>query len=107
MPGAVLHIGAMVLCAHGGQAVPTSVCPRVRVSGQAVVIQPTVYTIAGCSLPPPPAANGPCVTAQWITASTRLLAGGCPVLLSDSQAMSTPPGTPVTVVQTQLRVKAI
>ena len=41
MPGRSLHLGATVLCAHGGQATPTAPNPRVLVSGQ-----PTVATIA-------------------------------------------------------------
>ena len=34
MPGFLLHVGATVLCAHGGQAQPTAPNPRVLVSGQ-------------------------------------------------------------------------
>ena len=37
MPGFVLHVGATVLCTHGGQAQPTAPNPRVRVGGQPVV----------------------------------------------------------------------
>lgn len=105
MPGFLLHQGATVLCAHAGQAQPTVPNPRVKVSGQQIVTQPTVYTIAGCTLPPPTAANGPCVTAQWITAATRVQAGGIPVLLQDSQAICAPTGTPLNIVVTQTRVK--
>jgi hypothetical protein len=60
--------------------------------------------VAGCTLPPPPAANGPCVTAQFVSSATRVLAGGQPVLLMDSQAICAPTGTPVLVVVTQTRV---
>lgn len=105
MPGFLLHQGATVLCLHAGQATPASVFPRVKVSSQAVVTQPTVYTISGCTLPPPPAANGPCVTATWVTAATRVRAGGIPVLLQDSQAVCAPTGTGLNVVVTQTRVK--
>ena len=107
MPGFLLHQGATVLCAHAGQAMPTAPNPRVKVSGQMVVTQPTVYTVAGCALPPPPAANGPCVTAQWITGSLRVKVGGMPVLLQDSQALCVPTGTPLTIVVTQVRVKGM
>ena len=34
MPGPILHLGASVLCAHGGQATPTVPFPRVLVGGQ-------------------------------------------------------------------------
>lgn len=107
MPGFLLHQGATVLCLHAGQAQPTTVFPRVKVGSQPVVTQPTIYTIAGCTLPPPPAANGPCVTAQFITAATRVRAGGIPVLLQDSQAICTPTGTGVNIVVTQVRVKGV
>ncbi len=107
MPGFLLHMGATVLCLHAGQAQPVVTNPRVKVSGQPVVTQTSTYTIAGCTLPPPPAANGPCVTAQWITAATRVRAGGMPVLLQDSQAICAPSGTGLNIVVTQMRVKGI
>ena len=106
MPGFILHMGATVLCAHAGQAQPTAPNPRVKVGGQPVVTLPTLYTVAGCALPPPPAANGPCVTAQFLMGATRVMAGGQPLLLQDSQAICTPTGTPLNIVVTQLRVKA-
>ncbi len=105
MPGFLLHVGATVLCSHAGQAQPTVPNPRVLVSGQPIVTQSAPYVIAGCTLPPPPPANGPCVTAQWVTAAVRVLAGGVPVLLQDSQAICAPTGTPLMVVVTQVRVR--
>ena len=107
MPGYLLHLGATVLCLHAGQAQPVTSNPRVKVGGQPIVTQPTTYTVAGCTLPPPPAANGPCVTAQWVTAATRVKAGGIPILLQDSQAICAPTGTGLNVVVTQVRVKGI
>lgn len=104
MPGPLLHVGATVQCSHGGQATPTVPDPRVTVSGQAVTTQPNPYVVAGCSMPPPPNGNGPCVTASWIMGATRVTAGGQPVLLLDSQAICTPTGTPLLIVQTQTRV---
>lgn len=105
MPGFLLHVGATVLCAHGGQAQSTAPQPRVQVSGQAVVTQAGPHTVAGCALPPPPNGNGPCVSAPWSSAATRVSAAGVPVLLQDSQATCTPSGTPINIVVTQLRVK--
>lgn len=104
MPGPLLHFGAVVLCSHAGQAQPTATVPRVLVSGQPVVTIAAPYTIAGCVFPPPPAANGPCVTAMFVTSATRVLALGQPVLLQDSQALCAPTGTPLlpTVVQTRV-----
>lgn len=106
MPGYILHQGATVLCSHGGQAQPTVTDMRVKVGGQAVVTQPAPFTVSGCSFPPPTAGNGPCVTASWVSAATRVKAGGMPVLLQDSQAICTPTGTPLSVAMTQVRVKA-
>ncbi len=104
MPGFLLHLGAQVKCAHAGQAQPTATNPRVTVSGQPIVTMAGPYTVAGCTLPPPPAANGPCVTAQWISGATRVLANGQPVLLLDSQAICAPTGTPLLILMTQTRV---
>ena len=107
MPGYLLHQGATVLCLHAGQAQPMTFDLRVRVGGQPVVTQTSTYVVAGCTLPPPTVANGPCVTAQWISAATRVRAGGVPVLLQDSQAICAPTGTGLNVIQTQMRVKGI
>ena len=105
MPGFLLHVGATVLCLHAGQALPVVSNPRVRVGGQPTVTQPSVYTVAGCTMPPPIAGNGPCVTAQWITAATRVRSGGVPLLLQDSQAICAPTGTGLNVVVTQVRAR--
>ncbi|TFW31744.1 hypothetical protein [Massilia horti] len=107
MPGFLLHMGATVQCAHAGQAQPSSPNPRVRVGGQAVVTQAAPYLVAGCMMPPPLAGNGPCVTAQWISAAMRVRAGGAPVLLQDSQAICAPTATPLSVLVTQMRVKGV
>jgi hypothetical protein len=103
MPGPLLHLGATVLCSHGGQAMPTSPNARVLVSGQPITTMPLPYTVAGCAFVPP-AGNGPCVVAQWVVGATRVLAGGQPVLLMDSQAICTPTGTPLIIAMTQTRV---
>ncbi|WP_045224031.1 hypothetical protein [Methyloterricola oryzae] len=104
MPGFLLTVGAVTQCAHGGVAQPLGVIPRVKALGQPVVAQPTVYSIAGCSVKPPPAA---CATAQWLTAGTRVKAMGLPVLLQDSQSTCTPTGTPLTIIVNQSRVRGI
>lgn len=78
--------------------------PRVTVGGQPITTLSSTYGVAGCTLPPPPNGNGPCVTAQWIVGATRVLADGQPVLLLDSQAICAPTGTPLMVVVTQTRV---
>lgn len=103
MLGPLLHVGATVMCAHGGQAQPTAPNPRVLVSGQPIVTQLAPYAIAGC----PFNVSGspvPCVTAQWVSAATRVMSNGAPVLLLDSQAICTPNGTPLIITVTQMRV---
>jgi hypothetical protein len=107
MPGFLVHVGATVLCSHGGQAQPTSPNPRVMVSGQPTVTMTAPYVVAGCALPPPPAANVPCVTAQFVTGATRLTSNGQPLLLLDSQAICAPTGTPLLIVATQTRVSGM
>jgi hypothetical protein len=79
----------------------------VLVSGQPVATIASPYVVAGCTLPPPPAANGPCVTAQYVTSAVRVFAGGQPVLLFDSQALCAPSGTPLITIATQTRVTGI
>lgn len=106
MPGFLLHVGATVMCAHAGQAQPTSSNPRVKVGGQPIVTQTTMYNITGC----PFNVSGspmPCITGQWVLAATRVLAGGQPVLLQDSQAVCIPNGTPLNIVVTQTRVRGV
>jgi len=104
MPGFVLHVGATVLCAHGGQAQPTVPNPRVLVSGQPTVTVAAPYVVAGC--PFVPVAPSPCITAQWIVGATRVTSNGQPLVLLDSQAICVPNGTPLLIVATQARVTA-
>ncbi len=104
MPGFLLHLGSTVMCMHGGQAQPTAPNPRVLLGGQPVTTMTAPYAVAGCPFVPP-GGTGPCVTAQWVTSATRVMAGGAPVLLQDSQAVCTPTGTGLVVAVTQMRVK--
>jgi hypothetical protein len=103
MPGFLLHVGATVMCTHGGQAQPTTPNPRVLVSGQPIVTQAAPYVVAGCPFVPP-GGNGPCVTAQWVVGAARVLATGVPVLVQTSQAICAPTGTPLNILVTQVRV---
>lgn len=103
MPGPLLHLGAAVLCSHGGQAMPSAPNPRVLVSGQPVATMAAPYLVAGCAFAPP-GGNGPCVSAQWVVAATRVLIAGQPAVLQDSQAICTPTGTPLIALAAQTRV---
>jgi hypothetical protein len=107
MPGFLLHVGAVVLCAHGGMAQPTVPNVRVKVMGMPTVAQAAPFVVAGCSFPPPPAGNGPCVTAQWVLGALRVRSNGLPLLLMDSQAICTPTGTPLAVIFAQSRVRGM
>lgn len=104
MPGFLLHVGATVLCAHGGQAQPTAPNPRVTLSGQPSVLLGTPYTIAGCPLVPPPLP--PCVTGQWIVGTLRVTSNGQPFVVQSGQSICMPNGTPMMPVVQQTRVTA-
>lgn len=106
MSGPILHLGATVICAHGGQALPTTPSARVFLSGQPAVAQTSVWTVAGCPFVPS-AGNGPCVMANYVVAATRVLIEGAPAVLMSSTSVCTPTGTPLIPVQAQARVIGI
>ena len=103
MPGPLLHVGATVMCTHGGQAQATAPNPRVTVGGQPTVLMSAPWVIAGC-----PFVTGgspmPCVTGQWTVAATRVFSNGQPLVLMDSQSLCTPNGTPMLPTVAQVRV---
>lgn len=101
MPGPLLHVGATVLCAHGGQATPTVPNPRVLVGGQPTVTMAAPWVVAGC--PFTTASPQPCVTANFVTAAARITSMGQPLLLADSQAITAPNGVPLMAVALQPR----
>jgi hypothetical protein len=104
MPAPILHLGASVLCAHAGQAVPMAPFPRVMLSGQPAVTLTSPYAVAGCALTGTP--NPPCVTGQWIVGAVRVVAGGAPVATMAGQSVCVPTGTPMMPVAAQTRVLA-
>jgi len=106
MAGYLLNEKATVNCMHAGQAQATVPNPRVKVSNQATVQQPNPWSISGCTYTTPAGTPMPCVTAQWVSAATRVKSGGMPMLLKDSSATCIPNGTGVQIVSTQMRVKA-
>ena len=83
MPGFILHVGATVLCAHGGQAQPTAPNPRVTVSGQPIGDAGGAARGGGLPVRGRRGAE-PCVTAQWTIGATRVSASGVPVLVRQS-----------------------
>jgi hypothetical protein len=106
MPGPLLHLGAQVKCAHGGTATPASPNPRVQLSGQPSAMMAVPYLIAGCALPPPIAANGPCVTGQWLTGTVRVTSNGQPLAILGGGSVCAPSGTPMLPLSAQTRAVA-
>ena len=102
MPGFLLHQGATVLCAHGGQAMPTAPNPRVLVSAQPTALLSIPWVVAGCPLAPPPLP--PCVTGQWVLGTLRVTSNGQPLVVQSGQAVTIPNGTPLLPVAMQTRV---
>ena len=72
-------------------------------SGLPSVTMASPYMIAGCAFPPPPVANGPCVSAMFVTGAIRITSNGQPLLLMDSEALCVPTGTPLIIAMTQMR----
>lgn len=94
------------MCMHAGQAQPSVPNPRVSVSGQPTVLLSSPYVVAGCAMPPPLAGNGPCVTGQWLSGTTRVTSGGQPLVVNAGSSLCAPTGTPLLVTTTQTRVTA-
>ena len=102
----LLHMGATVICPHGGQAQPGGSSARVKLSGQPAVTVAHMMTIAGC-----PFTSGtnpmPCTQVQWTTPATRVTIEGSPALLSSSGGIcigAAGPAGPPQVVASQVRV---
>jgi hypothetical protein len=98
-------MGAVVTCAHGGQAMPTAPSPRVMVSAMPIATIAAPYAVAGCAFVPL-VGNGPCVTAQWVVGAVRVVSMGQPVVIMSGVSICVPTGTPLIPVQAQPRVIA-
>ena len=105
MPVPILSQGDTVTCEHGGQATPATANPRVLIGGEPAVSVDQTWTISGCSLTA--AQGGPCVSATFTTAATRVASNGHALVLQDGQALCVPTGAPLRVVVAQTRVTAI
>lgn len=108
MTGFLVHVGASIICIHGGQVTPITSNTRVFVSGQPIVTSGDTYLVAGCSFVIPPSGPlHPCVTTQWLVPSLRITINGQPAILQDSSGLcqsadQTPQGAPI-VVSTQIK----
>ena len=105
MAGFLLHQGAVVICSHGGQAMPAAPNPRVLLGGQPTALVTVPWLVAGCPLVPPPLP--PCVTAQWVVGTTRVFSNGQPLVVQSGSAICIPTGTPLIPLVSQFRVTAI
>lgn len=94
-----------MLCAHGGQALPTVPSSRVLVSGMPIATIAAPYAVAGCAFVPP-AGNGPCVTGQWTVGAVQVTSEGQPVVIMTGVAICAPTGTPLLPVSAQTRALA-
>ena len=108
MSGFLLHVGATVICPHGGQVMTISSNSRVRVSGQPVATLSDTYTIVGCPFTVSSKPQ-PCVRVQWLAPATRVRVNGQPVILQTSSgicqsAEQVPQGSPIATT-TQVRVR--
>ena len=105
MPGPILHMGAVVMCSHGGVATPTAPNPMVLVSGMPITTIAAPWAIAGCAFVPP-GGNGPCVTGMWIVGSLQVTSNGQPVAIMSGVSTCIPTGTPMVPVSAQTLVIA-
>ncbi|WP_077800208.1 hypothetical protein [Streptomyces sp. JHA26] len=103
MPGLLAHDGAVTLCAHAGQARPAVSNPRVKVGGRPTALLTVPWLVTGCAPPSLP----PCVTAQWVTGTTRVRSAGVPLVIQGGAAVCAPSGGPLSVVVVQPRVRGI
>lgn len=93
----VCTAAAMIRCSHGGTATVVASQQRLKVDGQAVLVQAdlTAATIAGCGNMGP--SLSPCVRITSVLAgiALRLKAGGQGVVLDSATGItsSVPPGT--------------
>ncbi len=105
MAGFLLHQGAVVMCAHGGQAMPTVPNPRVLVTGMPTVTIAGPWVVAGCPLVPPPIP--PCITGQWVTGTMRVTSLGQPLTVQSGVAITAPGPGMLLPTSMQTRVQAM
>jgi hypothetical protein len=101
VPGPLLHVGATVLCSHGGPAqfVPTNT--RVLVGGMPVATFADQTLVTGCAFSAPSGPH-PCVRVQWLVPAARVLVNGAPALVQASTGLclaadQAPQGAPLAV----------
>jgi hypothetical protein len=107
MPGFLLHADADIRCFHNAKATIGTAQAQALVGGKAIATTADQITIKSC----PNTNPGPCSAIGWLSFSTKVLAGGQPVLLQalppvapgSGATVGTPP-SPQLVYQVQLQV---
>jgi hypothetical protein len=84
MPGFLLHVNAIMQCAHMAPATTTPTQTRVLVNGQPVATVSNLITVQGCLFTIPGPKAQPCVLVKWLMPATRVLVNGQPALLQPS-----------------------
>ncbi|MFZ6028603.1 MAG: hypothetical protein ACOYYS_12875 [Chloroflexota bacterium] len=119
MPGYLLTMSCVVMCAHGGKASPAAPNVRVKIMGTPVPMSSPPFVVAGCAMAvPPPGGPGPtpCISATFLppTMTLRVKSMGQPLLCASSAtglAIVTPPAPPVPLQPVafagQVRVKGL
>lgn len=105
MPGFLLHQGAVVMCLHGGQAMPIAPNPSVTLMGMPSATFAVPWVVAGCPGIPP--AVPPCVTGQWLLGTLRVTSFGQPLVVQSGMAITAPGGATLMPVSMQTRVTAM
>ncbi len=121
MPGYLVTMSVVVMCAHGGKATPTAPNPRIKLSGQPVPMSSPPFMVAGCPFvvpnpPPAPPRPAPCISATYLPPSmtVRVKSMGQPLLCQSSMTgpaitAGSPAPVPFQPIQNpgQMRVKAM
>lgn len=113
MSSQALNADSTLQCPHGGSVQITASSQSVKANAGAVVTMSDTFTISGCPFQMPAGTTtvpSPCVRVQWVVPAIQVRAGGTPVLTQSSVglclAATQVPQGPVSVVNTQSRVKA-
>ncbi len=104
MPGYLLTMSCVVMCAHGGKANAVAPNPRVTIMGVPVPMSSAPFIVAGCPMQMPLALGvpvpTPCIEASFLTPTMtmRVTSMGSGLLCETSMtgpATTTPPSPPL------------
>lgn len=111
MSGPIAHVGAGIMCMHGGPVTVAPGSPRVLLSGMPAATMTDQYVVAGCLFTLPGGVVHPCVLVRWLVPATRVFVNGTPVITQGSVGLGVAadqaPQGPPTVASTQPRVVAL